>query len=356
LWWISQADLAEAVSLSTHRLVPPSITCQSHIESNRQRNTQQRPRELALKYLAHTRYKYRAHIWGSGYSRIRPRVRLEISVTLCSGLLPLSHLINKKRSTPSNPPIAFILSVSLKTTFLEFSYTDCRSMARTTAASTSIRATTTSVPQSTPHRISGELESTDEGEPFLLLKDKIASRVLLPNANAPGSSSGKVSRVEEDDDSAELAEDLEEFSSYLASEVWASLPDELKTATYLSMPLGLTYDDLDSLDPTSLSLPTLSPEIVDTLASYGYALDQDDALHWIQVTVRDYLKDVCEEPKEVNWKATRKDVEACEICERDGEEIKLTYHHLIPRSVHAKVLKRGWHEERMLNSVAWLCR
>ena len=34
----------------------------------------------------------------------------------------------------------------------------------------------------------------------------------------------------------------------------------------------------------------------------------------------------------------------------------LTYHHLIPREVHKKVLKRGWHEEAVLNSVAWLCR
>jgi len=36
--------------------------------------------------------------------------------------------------------------------------------------------------------------------------------------------------------------------------------------------------------------------------------------------------------------------------------VPLTYHHLIPREVHRKVLKRGWHREDMLNSVAWLCR
>lgn len=45
---------------------------------------------------------------------------------------------------------------------------------------------------------------------------------------------------------------------------------------------------------------------------------------------------------------------ACEICHRDW--IPLTFHHLIPRSTHLKVIKRGWHEEWQLNSVAWLCR
>lgn len=34
----------------------------------------------------------------------------------------------------------------------------------------------------------------------------------------------------------------------------------------------------------------------------------------------------------------------------------LTYHHLIPRSTHEKVVKRGWHEGWRLNAVAWLCR
>lgn len=46
--------------------------------------------------------------------------------------------------------------------------------------------------------------------------------------------------------------------------------------------------------------------------------------------------------------------DACEICLRDW--IPLTYHHLIPCQVHAKALKRRWHEEWQLNSVAWLCR
>lgn len=30
-------------------------------------------------------------------------------------------------------------------------------------------------------------------------------------------------------------------------------------------------------------------------------------------------------------------------------------HHLIPRFVHAKVVKRGWHRPDQLQNVAWLC-
>lgn len=46
--------------------------------------------------------------------------------------------------------------------------------------------------------------------------------------------------------------------------------------------------------------------------------------------------------------------EGCEICDRT--QLPLTYHHLIPRETHNKVLKRKWHPEFELNKVAWLCR
>ena len=52
------------------------------------------------------------------------------------------------------------------------------------------------------------------------------------------------------------------------------------------------------------------------------------------------------------WHTTR--TSACEICDRDW--IPLSYHHLIPKAIHSKALKRGWHEQHMLNKVAWLCR
>lgn len=52
--------------------------------------------------------------------------------------------------------------------------------------------------------------------------------------------------------------------------------------------------------------------------------------------------------------AARGRVSECELCARDW--LPLTYHHLVPKAVHEKVRKRGWHEEWRLTSVAWLCR
>jgi 5-methylcytosine-specific restriction endonuclease McrA len=45
---------------------------------------------------------------------------------------------------------------------------------------------------------------------------------------------------------------------------------------------------------------------------------------------------------------------ACELCARDW--VPLTYHHLVPRAVHAKARARGWHPAWRLDAVAWLCR
>jgi 5-methylcytosine-specific restriction endonuclease McrA len=45
----------------------------------------------------------------------------------------------------------------------------------------------------------------------------------------------------------------------------------------------------------------------------------------------------------------------CELCTRTSPPITLTYHHLIPRSMHVKVVKRGWHLKEDLQNVAWLC-
>jgi len=99
-------------------------------------------------------------------------------------------------------------------------------------------------------------------------------------------------------------------------------------------------------------LPTTT---TDSLTAYGL-LPADDPSALIKTflnpLISTYISAVTAPPPSFLPTTVRAD--ACEICERDW--IPLTYHHLIPRSVHAKVLKRGWHEEWTLNSVAWLCR
>lgn len=103
------------------------------------------------------------------------------------------------------------------------------------------------------------------------------------------------------------------------------------------------------LSPSSLeSLSNPIPSTVtDTLSTYTPDLE---LLSLLNKALTEYIPSVTRPPPV--WVSTR--AEACEICERDW--IPLSYHHLIPRGVHDKAIKKGWHDEWMLNSVAWLCR
>ncbi|EAW08079.1 uncharacterized protein ACLA_028040 [Aspergillus clavatus NRRL 1] len=106
----------------------------------------------------------------------------------------------------------------------------------------------------------------------------------------------------------------------------------------------LTRTTLESLTAT------IPVSVSDSLSVYGLIPDPADLPDFLNPVLTEYVGSVTAAPPV--WASTRTD--ACEICERDW--IPLSYHHLIPRGVHAKVLKKGWHEEWMLNSVAWLCR
>ncbi|KAI0323322.1 hypothetical protein GY45DRAFT_1332613 [Cubamyces sp. BRFM 1775] len=160
-------------------------------------------------------------------------------------------------------------------------------------------------------------------------KDCLARRILAQ----PG--------VDGQADTQTEADALDEFTSYLAQEVWSYLPHALREATYESRESTPDVDDL-SLDaiPTSFS---------DTLVSCGIAEDDEAATTFLRKTLQDYVAEACAPPPV--WSKTR--TKECEICERT---VPLTYHHLIPREVHDKARKKKWHPESMLNSVAWLCR
>lgn len=148
---------------------------------------------------------------------------------------------------------------------------------------------------------------------------------------------------------------LVEFSDYLAAEVFPGFPQDLRTISHQvlqenaalsdkwSLPLSLTtYEEICELIPGSVH---------DSLEAYGLIEPpKSDLQSFLSPVITAYLSAATTPPPK--WIATR--TSACEICERDW--INLTYHHLIPRGVHAKVLKRGWHDEQQLNSVAWLCR
>jgi hypothetical protein len=163
---------------------------------------------------------------------------------------------------------------------------------------------------------------------FFTLRDCLARR-LVARTNAP--------------DSVDAAEDLADFAQWLALELWTALPSSLQEATYE------TRDSVPDPESESFPLDTLSVSFIETLVTYELASDEEGAAVLAHKVLVDYIADACAPPPV--WSATRAD--ACEICERD---VSLTYHHLIPRSTHARVLKKKWHPESQLNSVAWLCR
>ncbi|KAF7291142.1 hypothetical protein MIND_01257400 [Mycena indigotica] len=157
---------------------------------------------------------------------------------------------------------------------------------------------------------------------FLILKDCIARRLLLvPELHDPDSGS-----------------DLDEFTSYLAEDLWGTMPVSLQTAS---------YETKEVLDGSKLS--SLPPSFEETLVTYGIVAAEADSYPFLEKVLADYLSTACAPPP--IWSSTRTD--ECEICER---RVPLTYHHLIPRSVHQKALRRKWHPPSRLNAVAWLCR
>ncbi|KAF6815603.1 YisB protein [Colletotrichum sojae] len=160
-----------------------------------------------------------------------------------------------------------------------------------------------------------------------------------------------------DDTAAADADDMIEFSSYLASEAFESFPEDLRTLTHAAyaadpdlpsrFSLPLTGSDVADL------LPTLSPSVSDSLEAYGIIDPEKQGAHeFLAPVLSEYIAALTAPPPPP--RSTRADAEGCELCGRDW--IGLTYHHLIPRMVHEKVVKRGWHREDELGNVAWLCR
>ncbi|KAK2628988.1 hypothetical protein QTJ16_002091 [Diplocarpon rosae] len=118
-------------------------------------------------------------------------------------------------------------------------------------------------------------------------------------------------------------------------------------------------DFIDALytDPLSTStrtniLDALPPTITDTLTTYSFLPSQKTTSEFLSPILDTYISALLTAPPAPS--ITRTQATECEICERSW--IPLTYHHLIPKAVHAKVLRRGLHTEDQLENVAWLCR
>ncbi|KAL9121717.1 MAG: hypothetical protein Q9187_001724 [Circinaria calcarea] len=155
---------------------------------------------------------------------------------------------------------------------------------------------------------------------------------------------------ERHDDSAEQ---MAEFSEFLATEVFDVLPHDLQTLSFSAMQadshLAERYTDPVASTVEAI-LPVIPTSVTDSIEAYHLIPSTSDLSDILTSVLTEYINATTRPPP--IWSNTR--ASACEICDRDW--IPLTYHHLIPRQMHAKALKRNWHEAWRLNSVAWLCR
>lgn len=181
------------------------------------------------------------------------------------------------------------------------------------------------------------------------------------------------------------AEDLSDFIDYIGSEIFTTLPARLRTldwqtwSTSLSLQsaysLPLTAQDVsplvNTLDPSisdSRTAPPLSATLPLThpVLAYGITTSTETAplpstSSALVLTLPDllapiltaYLTTLTTPPPPPSSTKAQAEASGCEICGRDW--INLSYHHLIPRFVHAKAVKRGWHRPDELQNVAWLC-
>ena len=145
----------------------------------------------------------------------------------------------------------------------------------------------------------------------------------------------------------------------MAEEIFSSLPADLRTLSYSAV-----QEDASLIDRYGVPLETallehmielLPPSAADSLSSYGLVnADLSDLDRLLEPVLESYITASIAPPPEYTPAIAATRPLGCEICER--EHLPLTYHHLVPRQMHAKAVKRGWHKDWELNRVAWLCR
>ncbi|KAI1385193.1 uncharacterized protein F4822DRAFT_412339 [Hypoxylon trugodes] len=176
-----------------------------------------------------------------------------------------------------------------------------------------------------------------------------------PTSTPPQTKSANPDPETEADTDLTSADDLADFAGYIATTTFHSLPSDLKTLDYYLWTRSPSLQTTYTLPFTGTSippLPTLDPAIADSLSTYSITREPTQGINeFLAPILTHYLSLITKPPPAP--RATLKEATGCEICERNY--IPLSYHHLIPRFVHSKAVKRGWHKEEDLQNVAWLC-
>ncbi|KAM0204662.1 hypothetical protein ACHAPA_001894 [Fusarium lateritium] len=209
----------------------------------------------------------------------------------------------------------------------------------------------------------------DNPENYALFRDCLSTTLLQPAPSAPdppkrrrrrnNSGAPPVAASTPAPNPARDAEELADFVDYLATEIFENLPDELQNLDYRMWRDDAALQEQYSLPLTkeSLSVLNLPPSVIETLTTYNLISADPDTESYLPSSseafllpiITSYITPLIEPPPAT--RATRAD--ACELCARSW--VPLSYHHLIPRFVHEKAVKRGWHRKEDLQNVAWLC-
>lgn len=229
---------------------------------------------------------------------------------------------------------------------------------------------TSNIPKDTRMPFQPELEKSENYNQFQdafssTLIDKLSKpqRPLKSRKKPKQTSSGRPLNGAAAVEPSRDAEELADFTDYIASLTFDSLPVELQTITHQIWANNPTIQEKYSLPLTSADIRehivgSLDATVSESLITYGIITPPaEDVADLLAPVLTSYLAAITTPPPTpVTSSATTTRGKACEceLCERDW--VPLTYHHLIPRFVHAKAVKRGWHREEDLQNVAWLCR
>lgn len=203
-----------------------------------------------------------------------------------------------------------------------------------------------------------------ENENFAVFRDCLSTTLLQKNniktePNRRRRSKAAANQAASEPSQQKDAEELADFIEYLATEIFESLPEALQEIEYRSWRDSQQLQDQFSLPLTlgSLERLNLPLSISESLRTYRLISPDPTISSPLPVTVEAFILpaltayiSMLTTPPPAS-RETR--AEECEICERSW--IPLSYHHLIPRFVHDKVVKRGWHKKEDLQNVAWLC-
>ena len=215
------------------------------------------------------------------------------------------------------------------------------------------------------------MSAPDEADNLELFRDSLSAILIAKLCPTPTKNPKKrtvkrqqndpktaVSAVPLEDSESNDANDLADFVAYLADEIFSGLPKDLRTISY-----AVVQDSTETADKYAVPLDTgiraaivktLPASVPDSLCSYGLIEEPSDLERFLDPVFANYISTATAAPPEYTPALTSSRPSGCEICGR--EHLPLTYHHLIPREVHDKSVKRGWHKEWELNKVAWLCR